>query len=528
MKALGKSGLALVILVMAVAAFVAALREGGGPSPLSDPAAWSAWASKDPISAFIALGAAIAAGISAWAALAQVSGPQPQPQTDADAKHDDLLEHLAAMEARILGQLAARDTGEVLVDAMSTDHRADAVREVIQGDSEEQAAARLIAEGKIDEGFARLQADAETTDHDAAAKWRRLGDLAYGISVAVALNAYQRAAERDPGDHWTHILLARLHRAAGNLPAARRAAEQALATAKNERDRSVAFNELGDAAKARGNHASARKSFVSSLKYAQSALDRSPNNTSRMHDLSVVHTRFGDLEMADGKLAEARRAYAKGLDIRRKLVDQNPENTAWLRDLSVSHNKLGHVALVEGDLMVARINFLEARRIRKYLWDQDPSNSRLMDDMAISHNNLGELARSEGDLVAAQVAHQQALKIYKKLSDQDSENQEWLSGLSFTLNRLGDVAVQSGDFIVARSAYSSSSDITQRLSNLDPSNSEWRRHAWVSAGQLALYCGGSWKPVRDALAKERAQGRLRKTDEPFLVEAERRAAEEEA
>jgi len=484
-KAVGIIGLILVFLAFVVGVLV----QGEGPNPINDPQAWVSWALADAISAFLLLTGAALGGISAVAALIQILGKKPLSKVESRVAHDRIRDKveddgaltrqaMTEMENRIVARLGGDQPGGAPADARTQRATIDAVREIVEtGDAAERAAAELLAEGRLDEGFARLRDDAQADDRKAADKWRRLGALAYAVDAAVAAEAYGRAAERDPADVWTHLYLGRLHRTLGDLAAARRAVETALATASDPRDRSCALDELGNVA------------------------------------------------VAEGDLPGARKAYEDALAIAKDLSARDPKNTEWLRDLSVSYNKLGDVAVAEGDLPGARKAYEDGLVIRKDLSARDPKNTTWLRDLSISYNKLGDVAVAEGDLPGARKAFEDSLVIHKDLSARDPKNTEWRRDLSVSYDRLGDVAVAEGDLPGARKAYEDALVIRIDLSARDPGNAIWRRDLWNSLWRLAQdpEASVSWGEVRDAISAEKARGTLLPDDERFLHEATRLA-----
>ena len=210
---------------------------------------------------------------------------------------------------------------------------------------------------------------------DALHRLRQAASIAYAIDVGRALRIYGRIAALDPDDVWTHIFLSRLHRTAGNLPAARAAAEAALAAVTEPRDRSCALNDLGDIAVAQGDLAGARRAYQDDLAIAEDLSGRDPGNTEWLRDLSVSHDRLGDIARAEGDLAGARKAYQDSLAIRQDLSGRDPGNTQWLDDLANSQFRLACLAEAEGDLAAAREAFLEAERSYREVLERSPTQA---------------------------------------------------------------------------------------------------------------------------------------------------------
>ncbi|MCZ8086823.1 MAG: hypothetical protein O9257_05740 [Brevundimonas sp.] len=318
MKAMQKALVAVGLMLVAVAVGIGVLRQGGGPNPVTDADAWVSWATRDPIMAFIGLFGALMAGVGAVAGLMQILGPKPQSRDEAARAQDRIRATVEDGDAEtqrlvkeVLAQLVAGRDGGAADDAATADARVDAVQQIVEsGDAAEQEAARLIADGRVDEGFARLREDARAGDQDAAEKWRRLGALAFAVNVTEARAAYQKAAERDPADVWTHIYLSRLDRTTGDLGAARRSAEAALAAATIEKDRGAALSVLGDVARAEGDLPGARKAYEDGLVIRRDLSARDPKNASWRRDLWTSLWHLADLPDGGVTWVEVREALA--------------------------------------------------------------------------------------------------------------------------------------------------------------------------------------------------------------------------
>ncbi len=222
-----------------------------------------------------------------------------------------------------------------------------------------EGAAALARFNAGDEPGALLVLDQLRAAHDAARKkradlesameGRRIATLALEArrkgkqTTAQVITRYEEVTRLDPGVHWDWVELGRLYQAAGNLPAALRAAQAAAKTAENDRDRSVANDAIGDVVVAQGDLPGALTAYRASHTIFETLAKRDPGNTAWQRDLSVSHIKIGDVLVAQGDLPAALTSYRASLTIRETLAKRDPGNTVWQRDLIVSYVKLSEV-----------------------------------------------------------------------------------------------------------------------------------------------------------------------------------------
>jgi predicted negative regulator of RcsB-dependent stress response len=103
---------------------------------------------------------------------------------------------------------------------------------------------------------------------------------------------------------------------------ARQAAQLALASTADEREKSVALDELGDVAVGGGDLPAARKAFEESLAISKALADRDPGNTDCKRDLAIGLNKLGDVEVREGDLPAARKAFEDSLAISKALSVQ--------------------------------------------------------------------------------------------------------------------------------------------------------------------------------------------------------------
>ncbi|MBU2351719.1 MAG: hypothetical protein KJ861_13895, partial [Alphaproteobacteria bacterium] len=284
------------LVMLAGAVGVGVLRQGEGPNPITELSAWATWARADAITAFLLLVGAAMSGIGAVAGVLQIFGDKPLKADDSRRAHDRIRDtvvddgettrrELAEVKA-ILARMEAQSASQGRT--LAADERAQieaTLTDVAQstGPDLEQARAGLSDEDPI----ALIDGLEAAAVQDAANRLRQAGTIAYAIDVERARRIYAKVAALEPDDHWTKVLLGRLHRAAGDLTAARTAARHALDTSSDERERSVALDALGDVARAEGDLPAARAAFEEGLTIAKDLSTRDPGNTEWKRDLSV-------------------------------------------------------------------------------------------------------------------------------------------------------------------------------------------------------------------------------------------------
>jgi hypothetical protein len=132
---------------------------------------------------------------------------------------------------------------------------------------------------------ARDRARQKRADIESAVEARRIATLALEarvkgkVTAAQVIARYEEVTRLDPGVHWDWVELARLYRAIGTLPLALAAARHAADTASDERDRGVAFNELGNVLVAQGDGPGALAEYRKGLAIAEVLAARDGVNT---------------------------------------------------------------------------------------------------------------------------------------------------------------------------------------------------------------------------------------------------------
>ena len=300
-------------------------------------------------------GAAIWAprGVWRWATGIQA------PKSETEEIRDDVKKIRDDIEALVRAQIEAqvqdsRGEGEEL--AIDVVERAvAAAREVLLSNDPSKAEAQKAlrdgdmkaAEDALERAFAqeadaalRVNDEAQQLNAKAARTAREKAALAATRSVADAIHWYGKAAEFEPADFWTHIELARLHIAKGDLSSALRAGEAGRDAARDDRDGAVVSDQIGDVQVKQGNLTDALASYQASMDIAQRLAAADPGNAGWQRDLSVSHEKIGDVLEARGDIDAAIEAHEESLVIAQSLADRFPDHTQFQADVAITKRRL--------------------------------------------------------------------------------------------------------------------------------------------------------------------------------------------
>jgi tetratricopeptide (TPR) repeat protein len=295
---------------------------------------------------------------------------------------------------RLVDEIAARD---FQFAAEIGEYRRQVASIAESPDPRKREALKRYAEGDRAGGFEALVAIQKAEMKAVAAGWREIAALALDrkdrgeMGTAEVISFYETAQNLDADDAWGWIELQRLYQEARRLPDARRAAEQALAHAQNDRVRSVAENELGDALIASGDFAGARARFEESVKTRERLAAENPGSVTAQRDLSVSLDNLGRALVLLHDFAGARARFEEGIKIAERLAVADPSSAEPQRDLSISLQRLGTMLLSAGDRAAGIARLEEALKIRERLAASNPDSARAQRELIASHIALGLL-----------------------------------------------------------------------------------------------------------------------------------------
>lgn len=402
------------------------------------------------------------------------------------AEKAELEKQRDALIAAQLDQVAARDAQfaqdradiqATVATLLTSPKGAEALEAFNAGDV---AAARQIW-AVVHQGFsAARQKRVEAED---GAYWRSVAQtlatrLGQGqVTVSDLIEDWEKIPE-GAREHWDWIELVRLYRLAGLREKSRDSGNAAIASSKDDRERSVALIVLGDL-----------------------------------------------LENEDRPTALG--FYNEARAIRERLAKASPGNFQVQRDLAGAYSRLGDILRYK-DRKTALGYYEDAMGIYDHIANLNKSNIQAQHDLAGIYSNIGNILVSENGK-AALTYYQDAMGIYDSIAKANPTSVEAQKLLSGSYIRLGDLLVNE-DRAAAFGYYRDALSIRERLAKADPSNAQAQRDLLLSLWRMASLTAPdhNWARVKAQLDAMRKANQLMPEDANLARDIDRRAAEEAA
>lgn len=388
------------------------------------------------------------------------------------------LSEARAQYSALVEQVALRDAASrAEVEA----YRAEARGLAIEATPERLAALQRFADG--DRVGARPVLDAIRIAQDRAAdarsaeRWREDAELIdimriNGEATATEVLAmWEHAADLDPRDFGTHIVIAGLARQTNDLPRAVEAVTAAFASARDGAQRSVAAAEAGANALLSNDLPEAERHFLEAYELAM----QQPQSVSQIIFAMDVAQRLGDAFVARNDLSRALEILESALEVMRQL-QSGRENEPFLAHTLASHLiGVGDVLTAMNELEDALEIFEEALEISRRLSAASPSNSTLTSFLAMNLSRTGGVLRMKGDLTGAMTVFEEVLELSQGIARADPSDAAAANNLAASIVGIGDVFMEQEEFSFALSRYQEALSIQRRLMSSEASNSVYAR-----------------------------------------------------
>jgi tetratricopeptide (TPR) repeat protein len=340
----------------------------------------------------------VAAAQSAPAAPTSVAAVTPVPGGD------DLVSRVAAwLDANV-----AAGMPRAAVDSSLKRARAREIEKMVADPSTRAFAERILA-GDAAATFEAMES-AGAAD---PSKLRMLGSIAFEVDPVRARRVLEAAKDAGATDFWTGVFLARLRGRAGQIDAARQAAQMALAAAGDDVERFHARTELCLIAFATNNALAARGHAVESVAAARGALTLKPGPEAE-RDLIGRLSLLGDAYLANSEASEARGVFQEALELAGKHADQGPDDLLMQRIRVELLGKLSPTAFRLGDSAQALQFADSAAALARSLVGRREGVQELR-DAAGAFANLGDLKRALKDQDGAYAAWREALAALRRV-----------------------------------------------------------------------------------------------------------------
>ncbi|AYV45215.1 hypothetical protein CFHF_03600 [Caulobacter flavus] len=171
-------------------------------------------------------------------------------------------------------------------------------------------------------------------------------------------------------------------------PAARVLARLVRA-AESDRERTIAYRDLGDFAAAQGRHDDAGEAYDEAVSYARMVKKAQPNDPSADELLAGALAGVGDTAEAEGRLNEALAAFEEALALRRSPGGREAADPGAQRALSVALERLADLREDRGHRMRALDLYRESYDVTARLAAADPARFGL--DLVATRARLEEI-----------------------------------------------------------------------------------------------------------------------------------------
>ncbi len=171
-------------------------------------------------------------------------------------------------------------------------------------------------------------------------------------------------------------------------PAARVLAKLVRA-AESDRERTIAYRDLGDFAAAQGRHDDAAEAYEEAVSYARMVRKAAPNDSSADELLAGALAGVGDTAEAEGRLNEALAAFEEALALRRSPGGREAADPGAQRALSVALERLADLREDRGHRMRALDLYRESYDVTARLAAADPARFGL--DLVATRARLEEI-----------------------------------------------------------------------------------------------------------------------------------------
>ena len=159
--------------------------------------------------------------------------------------------------------------------------------------------------------------------------------------------------------------------------------------ARGDREKAIAYRDLGDFARGQGQMDDAAEAYDTAVSHARDALRTTPNDPAAVELLAGTLAGVGDVAETEGRLDDALSAFEESLALRRSSGGREAQDPAAQRALSVSLERLADLREDRGHRMRALDLYRESYDVAARLAAADPA--RFGPDLALTRQRLAEL-----------------------------------------------------------------------------------------------------------------------------------------
>jgi eukaryotic-like serine/threonine-protein kinase len=281
-----------------------------------------------------------------------------------------------------------------------------------------------------------------------------------------------------------------------------------MSTAELVRNARV-LHQLGDVQISRGDPPAALTLFRDSLKLAETARKRDPQNADVQ--LAYAQSRFwiGDVYRREKQYPQALDAMREYLNITEQLAKQNPQRQDLQTERTYGHTGVGMILEAQGNIREALAHYEVSLRVRQAQVRQKPDDAALLADLAPVYNKIGLIQQKLGNLSEARDYFRRELETYRMLIAADPKHTQRQRNMAISLTFLALTHWYMGDVDGAHALWREELAIEQALAKRDPENVDWQRNVVATTRRLANVAEARGETSQAAATLAQAQSRLR-------------------
>ncbi len=229
-----------------------------------------------------------------------------------------------------------------------------------------------------------------------------------------------------------------------------------------------------------GQIASARASFETALKLAESINEKAPGDQRALGQLMVVSQKLSDVLREAGDLDRAQTVNRTAVAVARQVVAMKPQDAAMARELAVALERQAALLAARGDLTGAETLQDEAIKAarRACMLAQDAPVS--VESVALALIHKGELQERRADLRGAEASTQEGLTLLEGIVARNPDMFISRANLAVAHGMLANLRLRCGDSMGAEQAFAQARKALELLVARDPNNAVWRRSLAIS------------------------------------------------
>ena len=261
--------------------------------------------------------------------------------------------------------------------------------------------------------------------------------------------------------------------------------------ARNDQERGVLHNNLGQVHKSLGLTEEAEKAYRQAITMQTKLADASPENPVYRSDLVLSYTNLAKLLEFPRRREEVEAAFGRAIELGEALVTEEPDTPKHRARLSEAHNVLGILHARTGGSERAEKEMRRAIELRTVLRRDFPHRPQYGSSLADSYNNLAILFHQRGQRADSDEMMRRGRDARAALAAQYPDVPHYRLALAESEYNLGSSSSRAGRHAVADAEYQRAIDIYSGLVKDVPERAGYRVN--LASSQSALGMSFRWQ-----------------------------------